>query len=325
MAKPRVLLTSFWLQPGDEVDRRLQEAGCETVYNRWHGDRTEEEMIEILKGIDGAIVSIDPFTPKVLAAAPQLKVVARTGVGYDAVNVPAATEKGVAVCITPGANNRAVADFAFTLLLASARRLLENLTVVPQGGWKRYQGKDLPGSTIGIVGLGSIGKEVAKRARGFDMRVLAYDVFKDEAFATQHQVTYVPLDQLLRESDFVTLHCFLDDSTRHLIDAERLALMKPTAYLINTARGPIVDEEALYQALKEKKIAGAALDVFDQEPLPAGSPLRGLDNVYLAPHVAGQTDGAIQAMGTIAADNVIAVLRGEKPLGLVNREVVLKR
>ncbi len=325
MAKPRVLLTSFWLQPGDEVDRRLQEAGCETVYNRWHGDRTEEEMIEILKGIDGAIVSIDPFTPKVLAAAPQLKVVARTGVGYDAVNVPAATEKGVAVCITPGANNRAVADFAFTLLLASARRLLENLTVVPQGGWKRYQGKDLPGSTIGIVGLGSIGKEVAKRARGFDMRVLAYDVFKDEAFATQHQVTYVPLDQLLRESDFVTLHCFLDDSTRHLIDAERLALMKPTAYLINTARGPIVDEEALYQALKEKKIAGAALDVFDQEPLPAGSPLRGLDNVYLAPHVAGQTDGAIQAMGTIAADNVIAILRGEKPLGLVNREVVLKR
>ncbi len=324
MAKPRVLLTSFWLQPGDEVDRRLQEAGCETVYNRWHGDRTEEEMIEILKGIDGAIVSIDPFTPKVLAAAPQLKVVARTGVGYDAVNVPAATERGVAVCITPGANNRAVADFAFTLLLASARRLLENLKVVPQGGWKRYQGKDLPGSTIGIVGLGSIGKEVAKRARGFDMRVLAYDVFKDEAFATQHHVTYVPLEQLLRESDFVTLHCFLDDSTRHLIDAERLALMKPTAYLINTARGPIVDEEALHQALKEKKIAGAALDVFAQEPLPAGSPLRGLDNVYLAPHVAGQTDGAIQAMGTIAADNVIAVLRGEKPLGLVNKDVVLK-
>jgi D-3-phosphoglycerate dehydrogenase/(S)-sulfolactate dehydrogenase len=325
MAKPRVLITSFFLEPGDEVDRRLQEAGCETVFNRWHGDRTEEEMIEILKGIDAAIVSIDPFTPKVLSAAPQLKVVARTGVGYDAINVPAATGQGVAVCITPGANNRAVADFAFALLLACARRLLENLTVVPQGGWKRYQGRDLPGSTLGIVGLGSIGKEVAKRARGFDMRVLAYDIFQDEAFAARHQVTYVPLEQLLKESDFVTLHCFLDENSYHLINAERLALMKPTAYLINTARGPIVDEEALYQVLKEKRIGGAALDVFAQEPLPADSPLRRLDNVYLAPHAAGQTDGAMHAMGTMAADNVIAVLRGEKPLGLVNKEVVLKK
>jgi len=325
MTKPRVLLTSFWLQPGDEVDQRLQEAGCETVFNRWHGDRTEEEMIRILQGIDAAIVSIDPFTRKVFQACPQLKVVSRTGVGYDAIDVPAATEHGVAVCITPGANNRAVADFAFALLLAIARRLLENLTVVPQGGWKRYQGKDLPGSTLGIVGLGSIGKEVAKRARGFDMRVLAYDVFKDEEFAARHQVTYVPLEQLLRESDFVTLHCFLDETTRHLMNAERLALMKPTAYLINTARGPIVDEEALFQALKEKRIAGAALDVFDQEPLPANSPLRTLDNVYLSPHAAGQTDGAMRAMGTMAADNVIAVLKGEKPLGLVNREVSLKQ
>ncbi len=325
MAKPRVLITSFFLEAGDVVDRRLQEAGCETVFNRWHGDRTEDEMIEILKGIDGAIVSIDPFTPKVLAAVPQLKVIARTGVGYDAINVPAASENQIAVCITPGANNRAVADFAFALILASARRLMENLTVVPQGGWKRYQGKDLPGSTLGIVGLGSIGREVAKRAQGFDMRVLAYDVFQDESFAAQHQVTYVPLEQLLRESDYITLHCFLDDSTRHLINAERLALMKPTAYLINTSRGPVVDEEALYQALKEKKIAGAALDVFEREPLAADSPLRQLDNVYLAPHAAGQSDGAMFAMGTIAADNVLAILKGEKPLGLINKEVTLKR
>ncbi|MGE5620829.1 MAG: phosphoglycerate dehydrogenase [Sphingomonadaceae bacterium] len=325
MAKPRVLLTSFWLKPGDEVDQRLQSAGMETVFNCWHGGRTEEEMIDILQGIDGAVVSIDPFTPKVLSSAKQLKVVARTGVGYDAINVPAATENGIAVCITPGANNRAVADFAFTLLLACARRLLENLTEVPKGGWKRYQGKDLPGSTIGIVGLGSIGKEVAKRARGFDMRVLAYDVYKDEAFAAQHQVTYVSLEQLLRESDYVTLHCFLDDTTRHLINAERLALMKPTAYLINTARGPIVDEKALAKACKEKRIAGAALDVFANEPLEADSPLRNLDNVYLAPHAAGQTEDAMRAMGLMAADNVIAILRGERPVGLVNKDVVVKK
>ena len=325
MAKPQVLLTSFWLKSGDEVDRKLQEAGCDTVYNLWHGGRTEDEMIEILQGIDGGIFSIDPFTQKVFDGAPQIKVVSRTGVGYDAVNVPSATEHGVAVCITPGANNRAVADFAFALLLACARRLLENLTVVPRGGWKRTVGKDVPGSTIGIIGLGSIGKEVAKRARGFDMKVLAYDIYQDAAFAAAHQVTYVPLEELLRKSDFVTIHTFLNEETHHLINAERLAMMKPKAYLINTARGPIVDEEALYQVLKKKRIAGAALDVFAMEPLQADSPLRTLDNVYLAPHAAGQTEDAMKAMGRIAADNVIAVLKGEKPLGCVNKDVVLKK
>ncbi len=325
MAKPRILMTSLFLKPGDEVDTRLKEAGCEPVYNLWHGDRTEDELIDILKGCDGAIVSIDPFTPKVLSAAKQLKVIARTGVGYDAINVPAATEAGVAVCITPGANNRAVADFTFTLLLASARRLMDNVAEVAKGGWKRHQGTDPSGSTIGIVGMGSIGKEVAKRARGFDMRVLAYDVYQDQAFATEHQVTYVPLEQLLKESDYVTLHCFLNETTHHLINAERLSLMKPTAYLINTARGPIVDEEALYHALKEKKIAGAALDVFAHEPLLPDSPLRTLDNVYLSPHVAGVTEGASRAMGMIAADNVISILKGEKPLGLVNKDVNLKK
>jgi D-3-phosphoglycerate dehydrogenase len=325
MAKPRVLLTSFWLKPGDEVDQLLQSAGCETVFNLWHGGRTEDEMIQILKGIDAGLVSIDPFTPRVFDGAPQLKVVSRTGVGYDAVNVPSATDHGVAVCITPGANNRAVADFAFALLLACARRLMENLTVVPQGGWHRAVGKDLPGSTIGIIGLGSIGKEVAKRAQGFDMKVLAYDVYQDAAFAAEHGVTYVPLEQLLKESDFVTIHTFLNDETYHLINAERLAMMKPTAYLINTARGPIVDEEALYHALKEKKIAGAALDVFAVEPLQADSPLRTVDNVYLAPHAAGQTEDAMRAMGMIAAQNIIDVLKGEKPLGCVNKEVVLKK
>lgn len=322
MAKPRVLLTSFWLKPGDEVDTHLQEAGCETVFNIWHGGRTEDEMIDILQGIDGAIVSIDPFTPKVLGAARQLKVVSRTGVGYDAIDVKAATENGVAVCIALGSNNRAVADYAFGMLLACSRRLLENLTEVPKGGWKRYQGRDTAGATIGIVGLGAIGKEMAKRARGFDMRVLAYDVYHDEAFAAQHGITYVPLEQLLRESDYVTLHILLNDQTKHMINAERLTLMKPTAYIINTARGGIVDTQALYDALKEKRIAGAALDVFEQEPLAADSPLRELDNVYLSPHAAGQSEQAMSLMGIMAADNVIAALKGERPAGIVNPEVL---
>lgn len=322
MAKPRVLLTTFWLKPGDEVDTRLKEAGCETIFNGWHGGRTEDEMIDILQGIDGAIVSIDPFTPRVLGAAKQLKVVSRTGVGYDAIDVKAATENGVAVCIALGSNNRAVADYALGLLLTCSRRLLENLTEVRKGSWKRYQGRDVAGATIGIVGLGAIGKEVAKRARGFDMRILAYDVYRDEAFAAEHGVTYVPLEKLLRESDYVTLHILLNEQTRHMINAERLALMKPTAYLINTARGGIVDTRALYEALKEKRIAGAALDVFEQEPLEADNPLMELDNVYLSPHAAGQTEQAMRSMGIMAADNVIAALKGERPAGIVNPEVL---
>jgi D-3-phosphoglycerate dehydrogenase/(S)-sulfolactate dehydrogenase len=320
--KPRVLITTYYLEPGCEVDQRLQEAGIETVFNRWHGGRTEEEMIQILRGIDGAIVGIDPFTRRVISSAERLKVISRTGVGFDAIDVQAATEHGIAVCTTPGANRRAVADYAIALMLQCSRKLAEHLEEVRKGGWTRYEGRDLGESTLGIIGLGTIGKEVAKRARGFDMRVIAYDIVRDEAFAAQHQVTYVPLEQLLRESDYVTLHTPLNEHTRHLINAERLALMKPTAYLINTARGGIVDSEALYQVLKERRIAGAALDVHEQEPLPADSPLRRLDNVYLSPHAAGSTSDARRVSGMMAAENAIRVLRGECPLSVVNPQAL---
>ena len=215
-----------------------------------------------------------------------------------------------------------MADYSFGLLLACARRLLENLNEVPKGGWNRHQGRDAAGATLGIIGLGAIGKEVAKRARGFDMRVLAYSRSRDEAFAAQHGVTYVPLEQLLRESDFVSIHTSLNEQTRHLINADRLALMKPTAYIINTARGGIVDTQALYRALKEKRIAGAALDVFEQEPLGADSQLRQLDNLYFSPHAAGNTAQSREMVGRMAAENVIAIMRGERPAGIVNPEVL---
>lgn len=321
MAKQRVLVTSFMLKPGGEVDRKLQAAGLETVYNIWHGKRDEDELIGILEGIDGAIVSIDPFTAKVLGTTDRLRVISRTGVGYDSIDVAAATRKWIAVCTTPGTNNLAVAEFAFALLLACSRKLPENLAEVRAGRWTRHQGLDLMGATLGIVGLGSIGKEVARRARAFGMRVLAFDPARDEAFAAEHAVSYTSLEELLRASDFVSLHLFLDASTRHLISAERLGLMKPSAYLINTSRGGVVDQEALAQALAEKRIAGAALDVFETEPLQDDSPLRKLDNVYLAPHVAGQTVGSAKAMGEMAAENVIRVLRGEKAVFAVNPEL----
>jgi phosphoglycerate dehydrogenase-like enzyme len=170
--------------------------------------------------------------------------------------------------------------------------------------------------------MGTIGREVAQRARAFEMRILAHDVMQDRQFAEEHGVSYVPLEQLLRESDFVTIHAFLNAGTRHLIDAGTLALMKPTAYLINTARGGLVDTEALYRALAEKRIAGAALDVFEQEPLPADSPLRSLENVYLTPHMAGFTSDAARASALEASENVIRLLRGERPIYTVNPEVL---
>jgi phosphoglycerate dehydrogenase-like enzyme len=322
MVKPRILITSIFLQAGDEVDCRLRETGFEPVYHPLTGKRTEEELIDLLRGIDGVIVSSDPFTARVLAAAPQLKVISRTGVGYDAIDMKAATARGIVVTTTPGVNRHAVAEWAIALMLCCARKLTTNLDEVRRGGWTRHEGMDLAGKTLGLVGLGTIGKEVVQRATAFEMRILAYDLVQDLPFAEAHRVTFVPLDQLLRESDFVSLHLFLNDASRHLINAERLALMKPTAYLINTARGGIVDTAALCLALKEKRIAGAGLDVVESEPLPPDSPLRECDNVYLSPHVGGASTDARRLSGAMAAENLIRALGGERPQGIVNPEVL---
>jgi D-3-phosphoglycerate dehydrogenase len=322
MADFRVLITSLRLRPGDEAVRTLEEAGIEPVFKYWHGSRTEEELLEIVGDVDAIIAWIDPFTRRVIEAAPRLKAICRTGIGYDTIDVKAATEQGVAVCITPGSNRHAVSEFAMAFILLCSRQLPANLGVIRGGEWKSYIGVDLAGSTLGIIGMGTIGREVAQRAHAFEMRILANDPKEDKVFADAFSVTYVPLDQLLRESDFVTLHLGLSEQTRGLIDAEKLALMKPTSYLINTARGPIVDERALYEALKERRIAGAALDVFEQEPLQRDSPLLDLDNVYLTPHAAGSTTNAAVVGAAMAVDAVIKLLRGEHPVGVVNPQVL---
>lgn len=322
MGTPRVLVTSIFLHPGGEVDRRLREEGFEPVYAPLIGRRTEDELIALLQGIDGAIVAGDPFTDRVMQAAPQLRVISRTGVGYDAIDVKAATARGIVVCNTPGVNRHAVAEWAFALMLACARKMNANLAEVRGGGWTRHEGMDLAGKTLGIIGLGTIGKEVAQRARAFEMRILAYDVMEDAQFAEAYGVSYVSLEQLLKESDFVSLHLFLNATSKHLINAERLAWMKPTAFLINTARGGIVDTAALVETLKAKRLAGAGLDVVEGEPLAADSPLRNLENVYLSPHVGGVTTDARKLSGTMAAENLIRVLKGERPLAVVNPEVL---
>jgi D-3-phosphoglycerate dehydrogenase/(S)-sulfolactate dehydrogenase len=317
-----VLITLPYLQPGDEVDERLRQAGAETVFSPWHGKRTEAEMIDILKDVDAVVAFLDPFTATVIRSADRLKVISRSGVGYDNVDVEEATARGIAVCNTPGLNSRAVAEFTIAMMLNFSRRIPENLAEMRQGAWNRYQGKDLSDFTVGIAGTGSIGRQVARLARAFDMRILAWDAVRDEAFAEQHGVEYVGLEELLRKSDFVTLHLLLNEGTQHLINEETLALMKPTAYLINTARGGLVDTAALVRALERKAIAGAALDAFEQEPLEPDSPLRGLDNAYLTAHVAGVTSSARRPMAVMAAENALRVLGGELPGAMVNPEVL---
>ncbi|GIX49243.1 MAG: 4-phosphoerythronate dehydrogenase [Candidatus Tectimicrobiota bacterium] len=287
------------------------------------GDATvsEAEAGQLLRDADAAIVSALPLTAAVLAAAPRLKVIAIRGVGYDSVDVAAATARGIPVVVAPGFTE-SVADYVFALMLAVMRRVVEADRLVRQGRWEVRVSTDVWRKTLGIVGLGRIGKAVARRARGFEMRVLATDVVQDAAFAAQYGVTYVPLDELLQQADIVSLHAPLTPQTRHLLDARALRLLKPTAVLINTARGDLVDEAALVAALREGRLSGAALDVFHHEPLPA-SPLRELDNVILSPHLAAYSREGLRAAGLLAAQAVVTVLAGRRPAAevLVNPQV----
>ena len=322
MTQGRVLITTVFLFPGDDVDRLIREAGFETIHSHWTGKRTEDELIDLLQGIDGAIVAGDKFTPRVIQSVDRLKVISRTGVGYDAIDVEAATARGIAVCSTPYVNMYSVADWTIALILQCGRKIVQNQAAVLAGTWNRIEGRELTGSTLGMVGLGNIGKEVVRRAKAFGMRIIACDPRRDEEFASEQSVTYLSIEELLRESDYVSLHTFLNKDTHHLINAERLALMKPTAYLINTSRGGVVDQEALYEALKARQIAGAALDVFEREPLEQGSPLRRLDNIYLSGHCGGITTDARARSGRTAAENLLAVLQGRNPAHIVNPEVL---
>jgi glyoxylate reductase len=261
------------------------------------------------------------------AAGPQLKVVANLAVGFDNIDVPACTRRGIPVGNTPGVLTETTADLAFILMMAAARRLTEGIDYVREDRWKTWGpllllGVDVHGGTLGIVGFGRIGREMAKRARGFSMRILYHDVARasvedEEALGA----TFVPLDTLLAESDFVTLHVNLTPETRHLINAGALARMKSTAVLVNTSRGPVVDQAALYEALRDGAIFGAALDVTDPEPMSADDPLLTLPNCIVVPHIASATHVTRGKMARIAADNILAGLRGEPLPACVNPEV----
>lgn len=319
MTDARVLVTSVFLRPGDEVDVLLRGAGFSTVHAPLTGVRSEDELIDLLADVDAVVAASDPFTASVLAAAPRLRVIARTGVGFDAIDVEAASAHGIVVCNAPGVNRQSVAELTIAFLLMCARHINPVVADVRSGGWGRPSGIELAGASLGIIGLGAIGRAVAHLATAFGMRVLAHDQAIDTSYATEHGIEVLPLERLLELSDFVSLHLFLGPETHHLINSERLAMMKSTAYLINTSRGPIVDEAALVDALRNNVIAGAALDVVEHEPLPADAEIRALPNVILTPHIGGSTRQARDRSGLIAAHSVIQVLRGEVPENAVNK------
>jgi glyoxylate reductase len=255
--------------------------------------------------------------------AKKLKVVANMAVGYDNVDLKAATERGIMVTNTPGILSETTADTAMMLILAVARRLTEADRYVRANKWtswtpKMMLGTDVHGKELGIYGLGRIGEEVAKRALGFDMKVSYYNRTRKLELERRYGITYKPFERLLKESDFVTIHVPLTPTTRHSIGARELSSMKQSAYLVNTSRGPVVDEASLIKALKDKAIAGAALDVFETEPLPPDSPLLGMDNVVLTPHIGSASVETRTAMAVLAARNLVAALKGEAPPNLVN-------
>ncbi|HPZ64246.1 MAG: phosphoglycerate dehydrogenase [Dethiobacteria bacterium] len=300
----------------------LEQAGCRVERNPRRRPYTEEELIAAIGEADGLLVGIDPVTEKVMAAAPRLKVISKYGAGVDNIDLEAATRRGIVVTYTPGANSEAVADLTFGLMLAAGRLIVNAHCSVREGNWDRFLGVDLYGRTLGIVGTGKIGRAVARRARGFDMKVLAFTRNPDYEWAKSCGVTYTDLDNLLRESDFVSVHMALTPQTRNLINAQKLALMKPTSVIVNTARGGIIDEEALADALEKGIIFGAALDVYTEEPVKNERLLK-LDRLVTTPHIAAYSRGALNQMGMEAADNLLRVLRQEKPepANLVNPEV----
>jgi D-3-phosphoglycerate dehydrogenase / 2-oxoglutarate reductase len=310
--KVLVLVHQIANRPAHYLDR-LRQAGFEVVHSGLSWLPSEAELIERLPGAFATIAGGEPYTERVFESAKALRIVARFGVGWDQVDVPAATRHGVTVAMAFGANHESVADGAFTLLAACACNLPAKHMLVAGGGWGCGFHKGIWRQTLGIIGLGRIGRALARRCKhGFDMRVLAYDPMPDRAYAAAEGIELVPLDELLARADFVSLHIPFTRENEGFINAGRLARMKSTAFLINTARGALIDESALYDALAGRRIAGAGLDVYRREP-PVGSPLLGLDNVVLLPHSSGMDETAEVAMANRCIDAILACARGEHP------------
>jgi len=292
--------------------------------NGFEIERREKVDADGLKGFEAIVVGVQRITREMLQNS-SVKIIAKHGVGVDNIDLEAATELGIPVTVTPNANAVSVAELTIGFIFALSKKLIDlHNNLYQKRQFVSNVGLELHGKILGIVGFGSIGKEVAKRALCLGMRVLVYDPYVEESNLRELGVEKTELDELLRQSDFVSLHVPLNESTRHLIDREKISLMKRTAYLINTARGGVVDEKALAEALKSGQIAGAALDVFDVEPLPADSPFFDCPNVIMTPHVGAHTYEAILRMNMMAAESILDFFNGKIPKHVVNRDVITK-
>lgn len=321
------------------VTRRLPDAALALLRSQadvtlWPTDEVpppREELLGQIRDKDGLLCLLtDLIDTAVLDAAPRLRVVSNYAVGFDNIDVAAATERGIAVTNTPGVLTETTADFAFALMLSAARRVVEADRYTRAGKWRSWEpmlllGQDLYGATLGLVGLGRIGAAVARRARGFDMSILYHDVIRREGLESELGLRYAPLEEVLRQADFVSVHVPLTPRTRHLIGEAQLRVMKQTAILVNTARGAIVDTSALYRALVEGWIGGAGLDVFEVEPVSPDHPLLAVECAVLAPHIASASVATRTKMALIAADNLLRTLAGSPPPDLVNAEVWERR
>jgi glyoxylate reductase len=323
MDQPRVYVTRLIPEGGLALVREAAE--CRV----WEGELPppREALLREVAEVEGLLCLLtDRIDEELLGAAPRLRVVSQMAVGVDNIDVAACTRRGIPVGNTPGVLAETTADLAWALLMATARRIVEAEAYTRSGAWKTWEpmgllGRDIHHATLGLIGLGGIGAEVAKRGRGFDMRILYTSRRRKPELETSLGVEYLPLDELLREADFVSLHCALTPETRHVIGARELALMKPTAILINTTRGPVVDQAALAQALKAGTIAAAGLDVFETEPVPLDDPVLSLPNVVALPHIGSASVATRGKMARMAAENLLAALSGQRPPNLVNPEV----
>jgi D-3-phosphoglycerate dehydrogenase / 2-oxoglutarate reductase len=303
-------------KPGPEADI-LRDGGFEIRYPAdstfTRGLGTEEETIRVLRGASAVVAGGEHITPKVLAALPELRVVARAGVGYDRVDIPAATKHGVVVTITPTANHASVAEHTLALLFGVARSVALNDRTMRSGKWQRRVLQPGRGRTMGIVGLGRIGRSTAVRARALGMKVLAHELFPNQGFVKSNEIELVEFNTLLSRSDFVSLHCPLNAETTGLMNAAAFARMKPGSIFLNTARGGLVVEKDLIAALKSGHLGGAGLDVFEKEPPDPDNPLLTMDNVVLCPHLGGADTQSIADMGAEAARCVVTLYRGQWP------------
>jgi glyoxylate reductase len=322
--KLHVVVPQYVHEPGLSLARSI----AEVTYWPEDSPMPRQRLLDAVGTADGVLSHpASRFDRELIERAPRLRVVSNIAVGYDNVDVSACTDRGIAVCNTPGVLTDATADATLALMLAACRRVVEADRFTRSGGWRYWTptllvGHDLTEATLGIVGLGRIGLEVARRARAFRMRILYHNRRRRPDAEAELGASFVDLDTLLADSDFVTLHVPANAETRHLIGASELARMRPTAYLINAARGSVVDQAALATALRERRIAGAGLDVFHPEPIPLDDPLLQLDNCVLMPHVGAATIRTRQRMAELAARNLIAVLQGETPPACVNPAVL---